>query len=102
MQRTDREDGDTSHIEALASDDVRQPTAHRQHDRCCDEVASDNPGAFVGARPHGPGHLGKATLAIEESRTSMNVANVTVMAMIHGLIARRVAGMASRLPLLQP
>src|SRR5579862_2142357 len=42
-----------------------------------------------------PAMCGRATLAIEVSSTSMNVASVTVTAMIHGLIAGRQAS-ASR------
>src|SRR5580698_8313300 len=36
-----------------------------------------------------PAICGRATLAMEVSSTSMNVASVTVIAMIHGLIAGR-------------
>jgi hypothetical protein len=36
--------------------------------------------------PSVPAMCGRATFAIEESSTSMNVARVTVMATIHGLI----------------
>src|SRR3984957_148765 len=36
--------------------------------------------------PRPPAMCGKATLAMELSRTSMNVASVTVMATIHGLM----------------
>jgi hypothetical protein len=39
--------------------------------------------------PSVPAMWGRATLAIEESSTSMNVASVTVTAMIHGLINGR-------------
>src|SRR5271170_7918938 len=39
--------------------------------------------------PRPPAMCGRATFAIEESSTSMNVASVTVMAMIHGLIRGR-------------
>src|ERR1700761_2267277 len=39
--------------------------------------------------PRPPAMCGKATLAMEESSTSMNVARVTVMATIHGLIFGR-------------
>jgi hypothetical protein len=39
--------------------------------------------------PSVPAMCGRATLAIEESSTSMKVASVTVMAMIHGLINGR-------------
>src|ERR1700722_8071384 len=39
--------------------------------------------------PKPPAMCGRATLAIDVSSTSMNVAKVTVMAMIHGLTAGR-------------
>ena len=39
--------------------------------------------------PRPPAMCGRATLAMEESSTSMNVARVTVMATIHGLIRGR-------------
>src|SRR5271168_3849688 len=39
--------------------------------------------------PRPPAMCGRATFAIEESSTSMNVASVTVMATIHGLMRGR-------------
>ena len=45
---------------------------------------------------------GKATLAMLVSSTSMNVANVTVSAMIHGLTAGRHASASFRVRLAVP
>ena len=82
---TDGEHGDAGHVEALASDAVGQPAGDGQHDGAGDQVAGEHPGGLLLAGAQAPAMWGRATLAMEVSSTSMNVASVTVMATSHGL-----------------
>lgn len=69
----------------LGSDDGGEPARHGQHDRIGDEIASEHPGGFVLSGAQAAGNAGRAALAMEESSTSMNIANVTVRSITHGL-----------------
>ena len=48
-QRTDGEDADARHVEALPAEQGREPAAQRQHDRVGDEIRRQHPGRFVDA-----------------------------------------------------
>ena len=76
---------DAGHVEALAAEAVGEPSGDGKDDGGGDEVAGEDPGGFVLDAPREPAMWGRATLAMEVSRTSMKVARVTVMAMAQGL-----------------
>ena len=48
QQRAGGEPGDAGHVEPLAADAAREPSADRQHDRVRDQVRRQDPGALVG------------------------------------------------------
>ena len=84
-QGADGEQRDAGHVEALAAEAVGEPAGDGQDDGAGDEVAGEDPGGFFWLAPSEPAMCGRATLAMEVSRTSMNVASVTVSATAQGL-----------------
>ena len=58
-QRTDGEDGQTSHEKALAAESAGEPSADGQNDGIRDEIRSQHPGALVVARAQIAGHIGQ-------------------------------------------
>jgi len=79
------EEDDGKQKQALASDAKRDPAGGREHDGVGDEVAGENPGSLVGGGGEVAGDVGRATLATEESRTTMKVAVMTERAIIQRL-----------------
>ena len=85
-QRADREHHHAGHVEALAAEAVGEPAGDGQNHGRRDEIAGQHPGRlFLARRRPSPAMCGSATLAMEVSSTSMNVAIVTVSAISHGL-----------------
>ena len=56
-ERTDREQRDAAHVEALAADHGRQPAGDRQHDGARHEIAGQHPGRFLICRAERPGDM---------------------------------------------
>ena len=81
----DGKDHDAEHEEVAATDDGGGPASTGKDDGVRDQIAGQDPGPLIVLAPRLPAMWGRATLAIEVSRTSIKAARATVAAISTGL-----------------